>query len=131
MKRKALFILMISCFLSISIWGQEKQFKSINPSESIKKMKKRKIQSELYSTEKQAENYVQYLLDNKLLSIDNNEFYSISITEEKNKWLVFLFLSEKPENGLIIDALDYPLKYIFYLDKKNGKISDFFVILQN
>ncbi len=131
MKRKAFLILMISCFLTISIWGQEKQFISINPSESIKKMKKRKIQSELYSTENQAENYVQYLLDNKLLNIDNNAFYSISISDEKNKWLVFLFLSEKPEKDLIIDTLDYPLKYIFYLDKKTGKISDLFLMLQN
>ena len=131
MKEKYLSILLLLCCFNISSWAEEKNYISVSPAKEISKMKKRKIKpSPLYSTENQANQYVQFLLDNKLLDSDNNGFYSISLIDKNTKWQVLLFASEKPEKDVIIYTLDAPLRYIFNLDKKSGQISDLYIILQ-
>ena len=92
--------------------------------------KKEEIKIDLYSSEKADIDYVNFLLKNNLLCTDAEKFYEIHLKDKSEKWLVLLFLSEKSDTNVIVETFDYPLEYAFYLDKKNGEISDFYLIKQ-
>lgn len=131
MKKNIFIILIMLLFYSNMLFSeQEKIYKNIKQTINVSDIRKQKIQTNLYTSETQAKNYINFLIDNKLLEIDNNSYYSISLIDEKTKWHVLLYLAEKPEEGYIIDTFDYPLKYSFLLNKRNGQITEFYSILQ-
>ena len=131
MKKQIFIILIMLLFYSNMLFSeQEKIYKNIKQTINVSDIRKQKIQTNLYTSETQAKNYINFLIDNKLLEIDNNSYYSISLIDEKTKWHILLYLSEKTEAGYIIDTFDYPLKYSFLLNKRNGQITEFYSILQ-
>lgn len=93
-------------------------------------MRTRKIESNIYSDEKTSKEYIKFLLDNKLLNIDNSLVYSICLHNNDTTWHVLLYLSEKHDENVILDYCDAPLMYSFYLDKKNGAVTDLRFILE-
>jgi len=79
---------------------------------------------DLYPTEKKVKNYVSFLLSEKSLSIDYSIEYSVAISDENEKWLVLLFETESSPENVVIDTFDYPVKYAFYVCKRDGKLTD-------
>lgn len=130
MKNIKVIILAILLLYSPSVYffSQEKTYKNIKTTINLSKVTKKKSHCELYTDEDKAKGYIKYLIANSLLEIDKNSYYSTTLIDKHKKWIVLLFLSEKSEEGIVTDALDCPLKYLFMLDKDTGKISNFYTV---
>lgn len=84
MNKQIFIILIMLLFYSNLLFSeQEKIYKNIKQTINVSDIRKQKIQTNLYTSETQAKNYINFLIDNKLLEIDNNSYYSISLIEEK------------------------------------------------
>ena len=130
--KKIFNVLFLFSFISMSfLYARDIiSYKTINMVKRVSQIKKRKIQVEkLFDTEEKIENYVSFLLESKSLDIDNDKIYETMILEKKNCWLILLFEKENIDEDYIIDSFDTPLEYILYLDKRNGKLSKVYLVL--
>ena len=128
--KKIIFIFLFS-LINVIFATEEKVYRYIKITNPVENKKKQKIAvGELYPDEFDATNYVYFLLSERKLNIDYSNHYSPLLIDEKDKWLVLLYLNKKDENGIIYDTIDYPLMYCFYLGKATGEISEFYMIEQ-
>lgn len=130
MMKKFFMLHIFLFFISInSIFAQRIETKYVKIINLLENKSKEEIPIEhLYANEEDANKYIRFLLSENKLDIDNYFYYSASLIDEDIKWLVLLSLDKEDKDGIIYDTFDYPLKYCFYLEKDNGKISDLYLI---
>ena len=105
-------------------------YKTINIVKRTLRRKKKEINMEcLYDTEEKIEKYVDFLLKEKCLDIDNEKKFDKMILEKKESWIILLFEETEISEGYIIDSFDTPMEYVLFIEKKTGKLSKLFLLL--
>ena len=105
-------------------------YKTINIVKRTLQRKKKEINIEcLYDTEEKIEKYVDFLLKEKCLDIDNEKKFDKMILEKKESWIILLFEETEISEGYIIDSFDTPMEYVLFIEKKTGKLSKLFLLL--
>lgn len=120
-------------FLSITpfLYGRDIiGYKTVNIVKRISQRKKREIKIEyLYNTEEKIGKYIDFLLKEKCLDIDNEKTFEKMILDKKDTWIILLFEKEEISEEYIIDSFDTPMEYVLYVDKRTGKLSKLFLFL--
>ena len=131
MKKKIKFFFIFFLFLtSFAYTNDIIGYKTINIVKRTLQRKKKEINIEcLYDTEEKIEKYVDFLLKEKCLDIDNEKKFDKMILEKKESWIILLFEETEISEGYIIDSFDTPMEYVLFIEKKTGKLSKLFLLL--